>query len=188
MLFLTVTTGANFATDHTALLLFRECCSRCRFKPYMTASSSASWSRFVDVVSLSCPGWWNVWLQRDPPRWAEKGCAGPGRRLESHWAPPQNADAFSPSPHTAAASTYRTSMQLLQDCNEKTRKNERESDLAWHRRRRSRCRKCWRRPCPRDSCPSPCCYTRPRLRITHHMYIFYSPKLLVQTCNITVWK
>ena len=36
-------------------------------------------------VSLICPGWWNAWLQRDPPCWAE-WCARPGQQLESHWA------------------------------------------------------------------------------------------------------
>jgi len=45
----------------------------------------------IRCVSLLCAGWWNAWLQRDPPRWAE-GCAGPGRRLGSHWKGKINLD------------------------------------------------------------------------------------------------
>jgi len=50
---------------------------------HTTASSFASCSRF-DVVSLCYAPDDGTLGCRDTPRWSE-GCAGPGRRLESHW-------------------------------------------------------------------------------------------------------
>jgi len=39
------------------LISFRECCSRCRFQPYMPASSSALWSTFSPPSNfISCLG------------------------------------------------------------------------------------------------------------------------------------